>query len=162
MSNNRNSCAEIIQIIAVIYGIIAAIAAIAIGLTIESLAYFVVILIAGFVQSVFIYGFGEIISLLSNIDYKIGVNIKSQNEYQKPQSVQIKNSKKTKPEQVTVSAESYVHNTNVNPDEKVVHFSSRTVEEITCPICQREQMSNRDVCSRCGCKFIYDDENDGD
>lgn len=53
------------------------------------------------------------------------------------------------------------HTGGIAVETKIAHFASRTVGEITCPICQREQMSNRDVCSRCGCEFIYDDENNG-
>ena len=42
--------------------------------------------------------------------------------------------------------------------QRSAHFSSRSIDEIECPICRKKQMSNRNSCFCCGCKFIYDDE----
>ena len=40
----------------------------------------------------------------------------------------------------------------------VVHFPTRSVDSITCPVCRKTQMPNRRSCFSCGARFVYDDE----
>ena len=37
-------------------------------------------------------------------------------------------------------------------------FATRRLGDIACPVCHKRQMSNRDSCYACGCRFIYEDE----
>ncbi len=39
-----------------------------------------------------------------------------------------------------------------------VHFPTRSVDSITCPVCRKTQMPNRGSCFSCGARFVYDDE----
>lgn len=39
-----------------------------------------------------------------------------------------------------------------------VVFESRKLERISCPVCHKSQMTNRDTCFSCGTIFVYADE----
>ncbi len=41
-------------------------------------------------------------------------------------------------------------------------FPSRSSSTVKCPACGRPQMSNRNGCFSCGCKFVYADELDSE
>ena len=47
---------------------------------------------------------------------------------------------------------------NLDKDRKIARFGPRPPFEVICPICGTVQKSNRSVCFRCSCTFIYDDE----
>ncbi|SHI23545.1 hypothetical protein SAMN02745823_03736 [Sporobacter termitidis DSM 10068] len=44
------------------------------------------------------------------------------------------------------------------PNTPAVRLTTRAVGEIVCPVCRKPQLSNRNSCYSCGCRFIYDDE----
>lgn len=47
---------------------------------------------------------------------------------------------------------------SVDKDKHLAHFGIRPPFEVICPVCGTIQRSNRSVCFRCGCTFVYDDE----
>jgi hypothetical protein len=55
---------------------------------------------------------------------------------------------------VSVNVESSSGGTSAN----TAVFTSRSEQEIVCPVCNKVQLSNRDTCYSCGCRFIYKDE----
>ncbi len=44
------------------------------------------------------------------------------------------------------------------PTVQTAEFESRSAQDIVCPICGKAQMSNRNSCYSCGCRFIFRDE----
>lgn len=46
----------------------------------------------------------------------------------------------------------------LDKDKHLAHFGIRPPFEVICPVCGTIQRSNRSVCFRCGCTFVYDDE----
>ena len=38
------------------------------------------------------------------------------------------------------------------------HFQNRKSAQVTCPICNNAQMSNRNSCFKCGCNFVFESE----
>ncbi len=41
---------------------------------------------------------------------------------------------------------------------QTAEFESRSASTVACPVCGKEQMSNRNFCYSCGCRFIYRNE----
>jgi hypothetical protein len=44
------------------------------------------------------------------------------------------------------------------PEDQTALFKSRSLGAVICPVCHKTQLTNRDVCSSCGCRFVYADE----
>lgn len=64
-----------------------------------------------------------------------------------------------KPLQSVSSPSKILQATDQSVEEKQeVHFPTRPLEKIVCPICNSEQKSNRAICFHCGSRFIFDDE----
>ena len=47
---------------------------------------------------------------------------------------------------------------DADKEEKVAHFPLRAPFEVICPVCGTIQKSNRSVCYRCSCQFLFDDD----
>lgn len=44
------------------------------------------------------------------------------------------------------------------PEEQTALFKSRSQGAVICPVCHKTQLTNRDACSSCGCRFVFADE----
>ena len=42
-------------------------------------------------------------------------------------------------------------------EKRIAHFPTRPPFEVICPVCGTIQKSNRSVCYRCSCRFVFDD-----
>jgi hypothetical protein len=142
----------VVIILSVIFGVIYIAALPTTGFVIAGLIIIGAGILTAFVYRYLMRGFGE---LLENQAEQTALLMKM-TEYIKQNALQAKPAPETadKPTgEVLNSPESF--GTITNPTAR---FESRSTTEITCPVCQKIQLSNRDTCYSCGCKFFYSDE----
>lgn len=114
-----------------------------------SLTMMILYWVIAFIGCVMFLGFAEILERLQNLqsgafDIYIESKEKCEDKYEPINKISAENKTSIK--------------TKVVKETNEVHFSSRPTSTIVCPLCNREQKSNRATCFQCGAKFIFDDE----
>ena len=131
------------------------------------LGFLVCIIIIGvgifgaYIYKILMIGFGEVVEhqaehtdLLRKMIFLMQNNAGNQTPGM-PQAAQAVRAE-TKSPAVTPSNEQ----ASARPPEspQTAEFESRSAQEIFCPICGKAQLSNRNFCYSCGCRFTFKDE----
>lgn len=133
-----------------------------------SLGFLVCILIIGFgilyayIYKLLMIGFGEIVEhqslqtdLLRKMVKSIHNDTFSQEDNHSARAVGFESTQSAEVPQTSPAASP---ESQPAPVVQTATFKSRSVNTIVCTVCTKEQMSSRNYCYSCGCKFIYEDE----